>query len=895
MKHEPLPSHYDAGHAEATYAASWEAAKYAEGHPHAAGPAYSIVLPPPNVTGSLHMGHALNSTLQDVLVRYRRMDGDNVVWIPGLDHASIAVHWVIERQLRAQGQSRHDLGREKFLEQAWAFKEEMQAAITEQQKRLGISCDWSRLRFTLDEGPSAAVREAFVRLYEDGLIYRAERLVNWDPISQTSVSDLEVVHEENVVAELYAFAYPLTEGGGELVVATTRPETMLGDTAVAVHPNDGRYRHLIGKTLAHPFTGRAIPIIADAILVDPAFGTGAVKITPAHDFNDFAVGQRHQLPRVNILNLDGTLNACAGDLAGLDVPTARGRIKERLQALGLGRGSTKHRMNIGRSERSGAILEPMVSMQWYVRARPLAAPALASVQNKFARFVPTAWENTYFSWLKDIRDWCISRQLWWGHRVPAYFCNGCEHLHVAREAPTACERCGHESLRQDTDVLDTWFSSGLWPFSAQGWPMPSLDMATWYPTQVVVTSFDIIFFWVARMMMFGHYFTGHAPFKDIYIHALIRDANGDKMSKTKGNVVNPLAMIDRYGCDAFRFTLTAFAGQGRDVRWDESRAAGYQKFLNKIWQAFRFTAAQLPEDALVPQAEALSFGVFDRWIVARLGACVRRARAAWDGYKFNDGAQAIYSFVWDELCDWYLEIAKTTLYDQAAPAAAKDGIRRVLLDVFGGVARLLHPVSPFLAEELYQRLRERDPESPSHGANSAPSVMVAAYPKEMDYAVDGAAVQEADFIAHCVVAVRRLRAEFNVPAKEQVAVRVRGSAQAQGQLTAHARVLEVMARATVILHTRGELPAQAGLEVVQGCELCMPLEGVIDFAAESARLGKELGRVGQERGRIEAQLGRADFIARAPADIVADKRAQLAALSERQARLGDALTRLRRG
>jgi valyl-tRNA synthetase len=894
MKYDALPSHYDPAAAEATYRPQWEAAGYARGNPDAPGTPYSIVMPPPNVTGSLHMGHALNSTLQDVLIRYRRMAGDNVVCIPGLDHASIAVHWLIERKLRAEGKSRQDIGRKAFMELAWAFKKESEDAIVAQQKRLGVSCDWDRLCFTLDDGPSKGVQAAFVRLYEDGLIYRAERLVNWDPVTQTSVSDLEVVHDENVKSELYQFAYPLSDGSGELVVATTRPETMLGDTAVAVHPKDERYSHLIGQTVRHPLVDRAIPIIADGILVDPAFGTGAVKVTPAHDFNDFAVGQRHDLEIINLLNKDGTFNAHAGPFAGLDVPTARKQVKERLEALGLERGSEVHTMSVGRSERSGAILEPMISTQWYVRAKPLATPAMAAIQNKFSQFVPQAWENTYFSWLRDIRDWCISRQLWWGHRIPAYFCASCEHVHVALVAPDACEKCAHPHLNQDNDVLDTWFSSALWPFSTQGWPERTPELKAWFPTQVVVTSFDIIFFWVARMMMFSLYFTGSVPFKDIYIHALIRDAKGEKMSKTKGNVVNPLAMIDTYGLDAFRYTLVAFAGQGRDVRWDESRAAGYQKFLNKIWQAFRFTAAQLPEDTLVPPLAEVTLNVFDQWILTRLNVCVTKTRAALDQYKFNEAAAAIYAFVWDELCDWYLEIAKTTLYDDAAAAADKHAARRVLLDVFGTVARLLHPISPYLGEELYQRLRERDPMSPTHGRQAEASIMVAPYPTVQDHTAYEMAVREADFVAQTVVAVRRLRAEYNVPVKEQVTLYVRGSVTMQQWLQNHARVLAIMAKAQVKVHTEGELPAKAGLEVVQGCELCMPLEGLIDFAAEAARMDKELMRCDKDADKINAQLGRPDFLARAPQEIVADKNQQLAAIQERRARLMAAAERLRR-
>lgn len=900
MATRDLPQHYDPASAEARYRPQWEQAGYAKADPARPGKAFSVVLPPPNVTGSLHMGHALNGTLQDILARYRRMDGDNVAWTPGLDHASIAVHWLVEKELRAEGTDRRALGREKFLERAWAFKEKSAAAILRQQKRLALSCDWSRLCFTLDDGPSEAVREAFCRLYNDGLIYRAERLVNWDPVSQTTVSDLEVVHEENVRGTLYHFAYPLAEPEGEvaeLVVATTRPETMLGDTAVAVHPDDPRFRHLIGKTLRHPFSGQTLPIVGDATLVDVAFGTGAVKITPAHDFNDFAVGERHKLAVRNILNKDGTLSAACGEFAGLDVVKARKAVMEKLEAMGLARGEQPHRMSLGRSERSGAVVEPMLSTQWYVRAKPLARPAMAAVERKFTQFVPQTWENTYFSWLRDIRDWCISRQLWWGHRIPAYYCEACAHVHVATCAPEACETCGHKALRQDEDVLDTWFSSALWPFSTQGWPHADPYLARYYPTQTLVTSFDIIFFWVARMMMFGLYFTGNVPFADVYIHALIRDSKGEKMSKTKGNVVDPLVMCERYGLDAFRFTLAAFAGQGRDVRWDERRAEGYGKFINKIWQAFRFTCAQLPEGAAsVPAAEALSFAPFDLWLRARADEAVRATRAALDAYKFDQAAAAIYHFVWDELCDWYLEVAKTILYDETAAEGSKQAVRRSLLDAFGTLARLLHPFTPYFAEELYQELKTRDAAF-SAGAGAADSVMVAPFPKVGTEAADAAqraALAEAEFVAEVVTALRRIRAEFGVNPKQVVDVQLRPATDAQAhQARGGARILQILAKSTLsIVQDDAPVPPQAATDVCMGATLYVPLAGVIDVAAEQARLEKNVAKCTTDLGRIEAQLQRPDFVDRAPPAVVADKRAQAEALRQQRAELTAALARL---
>ncbi|MEQ1566574.1 MAG: valine--tRNA ligase, partial [Myxococcota bacterium] len=577
---EELPGAYDPHAAAKRWSAAWDEAKTYRADPAAAGEAYSIVIPPPNVTGNLHMGHALNNTLQDVLIRYKRMDGANVLWVPGTDHAGIATQWVVRRQLEAQGVDFRSLGREAFVEKVWAWKGVAGGNITEQLRRLGVSCDWSRERFTLDDDLQHAVTEHFVKLYEDGLIYRGQRLINWDPLDQTALSDLEVEHDEGVEAELWSFAYPIRaeDGGGEIVVATTRPETMLGDTAVAVHPDDPRYQHLIGKTVRHPIVDRAIPIIADAILVDPAFGTGVVKVTPAHDFNDFAVGKRHDLPMINLLNPDGTLNREGGPFAGITVAAAREAVKAKIEELGLFRGSQPHKMNLGRSQRSGAVVEPMLSTQWFVNMKPLATPAVAAVRNGYTRFVPAQWENTYYAWLTDIQDWCISRQLWWGHRIPAWYCRDCDHVTVSRTTPDTCAGCGSSALTQDDDVLDTWFSSALWPFSVFGWPAKTADFERYYPTSVLVTGFDIIFFWVARMMFAGLHLTGVAPFRDVYIHALVRDKNGDKMSKTKGNVVDPVEAIDKYGADAFRFTLVAFAAQGRDVLWDEKRVEGYQRF-----------------------------------------------------------------------------------------------------------------------------------------------------------------------------------------------------------------------------------------------------------------------------------------------------------------------------
>lgn len=882
MADTSIPNHYNAAQAAARFSSLWEQQGLYAADPDASGPAYSMIMPPPNVTGALHMGHALNATLQDVLIRYKRMDGFNTVWIPGVDHASIAVHWLVERALAKEGLDKHTLGREKFLERAQAFKEQSQAKIVEQFKTLGISCDWQRLAFTLDADRVKAVREAFVRLYEDGLIYRAERLVNWDPISQTTLSDLEVKHEENVLGELFAFAYKLQDGSGELIVATTRPETMLADTAVAVHPKDPRYAHLIGRTLKHPFSQREIPIVADGILVDPKFGTGAVKVTPAHDFNDFEVGQRHKLPMINMLNPDGTLAENCGDFAGLTVLQARVAVKEKLLELDLVRGQQEHRLSIGRSERSGAIVEPMLSTQWYVRTKPLARPSLAAVEHDATRFVPKNWENTYFSWLRDIRDWCISRQLWWGHRIPAWFCQDCEHVTVVREDPSACEGCQSTRIVQETDILDTWFSSALWPFSTMGWPRNTPDLARWYPTATLVTGFDIIFFWVARMMMFGQYFMGQAPFENVVLHALVRDAKGEKMSKTKGNVVNPLEMIERYGCDAFRFTLVAFAAQGRDVRWDDARTQGYQKFCNKIWQAFRFAMTHIQSAPKNPPKPSLS--VWDRWILEELRQTCGKVRDALDSFRFNDASAAIYTFVWDTFCDWYLEISKPTLYAEDVDPklqSQKQACRETLATVFETVAKLLHPMMPFLSEELW-----------THLPNTQGLVACATYPRMDDFVLDASAHREAHFVQNVVGCIRRIRAEFGVAPKDQIHVFVQGSETQMAVLQSHADVMLSLCKSVVQKAEQTSYP-HAATDSVANAEIFVPLAGLIDFELEGKRLQKELSKVEKEHERIVKQLARPDFLDRAPKDIVEEKRMQQQVATERMQSLTNALARLR--
>ncbi len=874
-----IPKYFDASLAYEKFYKAWEEAGCFEADPQAEGEPYSIVIPPPNVTGSLHMGHALNNTLQDVLIRYKRMDGYNTVWVPGTDHAGIATQWIVEKQLREEGLDRREMGREAFLERVWEWKEQSGGTIIHQLRRLGVSCDWSRERFTMDEGLSKAVREVFVRYYEDGIIYRAQRLINWDPYAQTALSNLEVENEEDFKTEIWSFAYPLTEpmqmeDGSlreEIVVATTRPETMLGDTAVAVHPDDPRYKGLVGKTVRHPFVDREIIIVADAELVDPEFGTGAVKITPAHDFNDFAVGQRHNLEMINIMNLDGTLNEEGGPFAGLDRFDAREAVKVKLTELGLDRGSKEHVMALPRSQRSGVPVEPMMSTQWFVRMEELAGPAIEAIETGRTKFVPKNWENTYFSWMRNIQDWCISRQLWWGHRIPAWFCGDCDQISVSRDDITSCQHCNSTNLHQDEDVLDTWFSSALWAFSTFGWPEDTESLKKYYPTSVLMTGFDIIFFWVARMMFSGLYFQDEVPFKDIYIHALVRDENGQKMSKTKGNVVDPLTEIDKIGVDAFRFTLVALAAQGRDILWNDKRAEGYVKFQNKVWQAFKFISMHIEGyDADAPK----ELGVYDKWILARLHAAVSSIRQAMDEYRFNDVASELYAFVWHEFCDWYLELSKGTLYN-STNQPAQQAAKHTLLTVFNAIVRLMHPIMPFLSEELWERL-----------PNTSGFVMMASYPKPEEFASNPESLEQVKFLQEVIVEVRRIRAEMELGNKVELILRSKQASKLFGQ----EQGLKDLCSVTSVVE--GEKAGVSSTFVVDGVTFFIPLEGVVDIEAEIARLTKKIEQVEKSIGRLNGRLSNKKYVDNAPAKIVQETRDALANEQDTHAKLLKARTEL---
>jgi valyl-tRNA synthetase len=861
---------YDPHAFEEKWYAEWVGKGYFHADPTSAKLPFSIVIPPPNVTGSLHMGHALNNTLQDVLVRYKRMDGYEALWMPGTDHAGIATQNVVERMLAAEGTTREAIGREAFVSRVWTWREESGGTIIRQLRRLGASCDWERERFTMDEGLSRAVREVFCRLYEEGLIYKADYIINWCPRCQTALSDLEVEHEDTQ-GNLWHLSYPFEDGSGEVVVATTRPETMLGDTAVAVHPDDERYKSVVGKTLILPVIGRRIPIIADTF-VDPAFGSGAVKVTPAHDPNDFAMGLRHKLEVVRVIGEDGSMAAAAGPAyAGLDRYECRKRLLKDLEASGTLLKTDKHAHAVGRCYRCQTVVEPLVSKQWFVKIEPLARTAIEAVKKGDTRIIPSQWEKTYFHWMENIRDWCISRQIWWGHRIPAFTCRSCGAVTVARENPAACSQCGHKYLDQETDVLDTWFSSGLWPFSTLGWPDETAELTKFYPTSVLVTGFDILFFWVARMMMMGLKFRGEVPFRDVYIHALVRDEQGQKMSKSKGNVIDPLEVIDEYGADAFRFALVAFAAQGRDVRLSKGRIEGYYRFANKIWNANRFAMMNLEDfDPAAPEIAPERLSAADRWILGRLAAATNEVRRSLDEYRFNDAASALYQFLWHEFCDWYVEMAKTSLYAKDDPDGRR-AAQQTLVRVLDAAFRLLHPFMPFLSEELWRRLPW-----PAWLGDREESLVIAAFPTGRGTVAADSGTERIERVKEAVTAVRNIRGEMNVPPSRRVTVVVQGDAAACGALEKEAKLIAALAGAESLrfLDPGAPKPPKSAAAVAAGVEILVPLEGVVDLAEEEKRLSKEVDRLAAEIERVEKKLSNPQFVDRAPEEVVAKERAK---------------------
>ncbi len=879
MTKNRLVSGYDPQAIEPAISESWLASDVFA--PRPAEESYCIVIPPPNVTGSLHMGHAFSYTLQDVLIRWQRMRGCQTLWQPGTDHAGIATQMVVERLLDERGEHRRDLGRERFLDRVWEWKEKSGGTIINQLKRLGASCDWSRERFTLDEGLSAAVREVFVRLYDEGLIYRGKRLVNWDPVLETAVSDLEVVYEEER-GHLWHVCYPLADDPAKhLIVATTRPETMLGDSAVAVHPEDARYQHLIGRQVHLPLTDRTIPVIADDY-VDPEFGTGCLKITPAHDFNDYDVGRRHGLAVINIF--DSRAHLLADDpipekYRGMERYEAREHVVADLDAAGVLHKIEEHVHKVGRGDRSHAVLEPYLTDQWFVDIKPLAAPAIKAVECGDIRFVPRHWEKTYFEWMHNIQDWCISRQLWWGHRIPAWFCAECDHITVSADMPERCSGCGGTSIRQDEDVLDTWFSSGLWPFSTLGWPQKTHELETFYPTNVLVTGFDIIFFWVARMIMLGLKFTGEVPFRHVYIHALIRDAAGQKMSKSKGNVIDPLAMIDRHGADALRFTLAHMATAGRDVKLDESRIEQNRNFMNKIWNAARFVFMNRgdakPDPDIAPAADV------NRWILHELDDCARGVDAALTDYRFNEAAACLYNFIWGIYCDWYIEAAKVALYGEDASARLETQV--TMLTALDGWLRLLHPFCPFISEALWKEL---------HG--EAACLVTAAWKRPG--APDAGAAAVAERMRHVwevVSAIRSIRGEMDVkPAKRIIAVIACGDA-VRTSLKSQAALICSLARLEKLRWLdAGEEVQGAAVAPLADATVFLPLAGLVDVEEELGRLGRQRAKLDKEIAKLETKLGNPKFRQNAPAEIVARVEAELDTLRDKAGEIEAAIGRL---
>lgn len=895
-----LSPQYDPSHIEPKWSQFWIDHQLYRADPSRSGEAYSVVIPPPNVTGVLHMGHALNSTLQDILVRYARMTGKNVLWVVGTDHAGIATQNVVERQLAEKSSSREALGREAFVERVWAWRKESGGKIVEQLKRLGASCDFTRERFTMDEGLSVAVREAFVKLYDDGLMTRAEHLINWCPRCQTALSDLEVEHEEKE-GSLWPMQYPIVGTDETITVATTRPETYLGDMAVAVNPDDERYRALIGRSVQLPMVERTIPIIADSA-VDPEFGTGAVKITPAHDFNDFEMGNRHNLPRLNILNKDGTLNAHAGPYAGKDRFRARKDIVAAFVESGRmdAEAIKKHVHQVGHCYRCRTVVEPYLSMQWFVKMKPLAETAIAKVRAGDTTFFPENWEKTYFQWLEGIRDWCVSRQIWWGHQIPAWYCKD-DHVTVSRETPSACTTCGDTALTQDKDVLDTWFSSSLWPFSTLGWPDPERLKEglfdRYYPTSVLVTAFDIIFFWVARMMMMGLYFTGRVPFRHVYIHALVRDKDGQKMSKSKGNVVDPLDMMAKYGTDAFRFTLAALAAQGRDIRLDEPRMEGYRNFINKIWNATRFVSryltldeagepAQTPFDWQAHQNDATAFAP-NHWIRSRLARCLTQVDTALATYAFNEAALATYHYFWDDYCAWYIEWIKPVLNDLEHPE--RNATLATAIAVLEASLRMLHPFIPFVTEEIWQALTQG-----CESESSNISISLARMPNASEFVYDAERVQIADRMIVITETIRRLRGENRLMPALKLHLDMQGPAL--HALKPYEAALKQMAGLlTVAYHdpADGFVPEKAALaDLGQGLTLAIPMQGMIDVDSELARLEKDKDKIQKDIQKIEAKFSNPSFIDRAPKDVVEKDQALLRELRERLEATDQIRTRL---
>ncbi|MGD2269173.1 MAG: valine--tRNA ligase [Desulfobacterales bacterium] len=882
MSSDLLDKAYQPHDVEKRWYAYWEEQDLFAASEENTSKSYSIVIPPPNVTGVLHMGHALNNTLQDILCRYRRLRGDNVLWMPGTDHAGIATQNVVEKQLAAQGTDRHRLGREKFIEAVWSWKDKYGSAIINQLKRLGASCDWKRERFTMDRGLSQAVRKVFVQLYQEGLIYRGDYIINWCHRCHTALADLEVEHED-IEGHLYYIRYPFENGNDAMVVATTRPETMLGDTAVAVNPHDSRYRHTASGSVILPLMDRRLPIIKDAY-VDTSFGTGALKITPAHDPNDFEIGARHGLASIKVIGDDGKMTAEAGKFSGIDRFECRKAVVAALEKQGLLEKIEPYRHSVGHCYRCKTIIEPNLSRQWFVKAKPLAVKATAAVDNGDTRIIPETWKNTYFEWMNNIKDWCISRQIWWGHQIPAWTCEACNELIVAMQTPKICPSCQGSKLAQETDVLDTWFSSALWPFSTMGWPEETPLLKIFYPTSVLVTAFDILFFWVARMMMMGIHFMGDVPFKDVYVHALIRDEAGKKMSKSSGNVIDPLTILEKYGTDAFRFTLAAFAAQGRDIKMSEKRVEGYRHFVNKIWNAARFAFMHLKTGP--GKVDWKNLALVDRWILSQLHSVTQAVSEALDTYRFNDAAAILYNYLWHEFCDWYLEAIKPVLYQKKGPE--KENTLAVLWWVLHDTLILLHPFMPFVTEEIWQQY-----------PGTEGSIMKAVFPSDNEDSPSKLSDHEAQttmrLITGLITAVRNIKGEMNIAPSQLLRVTVQTNDRATREtIEQHHDVVVNLARLqSLLVEAPGVKPAAAATSIVDHATVFVSLEGILDFEREAQRLEREIHKLTKELDPISRKLENQSFLDKAPEAVVEKVREKQERLLQRRRKLHANLDRIR--
>ncbi len=852
---------------------------------------FSMVIPPPNVTGSLHMGHALNNTLQDIVTRFKRMAGFNTLWVPGTDHAGIATQNVVEREIAKEGFNRETLGRDSFIKRVWEWKVQSGGTIIEQLKRLGASCDWSRERFTMDEGLSRAVREVFVRLYNEGLIYRDNYIINWCPRCKTALSDLEAEHEETG-GFLYHIKYPLADGGGYLTVATTRPETMFGDTAVAVNPDDERYKKYIGKHVILPIAEKKIPIIGDGY-VDTSFGTGVLKVTPAHDLNDFEIGKRHHLEIIKVMDDDGRMNENAVHYNGMDRFECRDKVIEELKQRGLLEKLEPYALGVGKCYRCKTIVEPSLSLQWFLKMKPLAAPAIEAVKDHRVRIIPEMWEKVYFEWMENIRDWCISRQIWWGHRIPVWYCDACNKMYVSATDLNKCETCDGV-LRQESDVLDTWFSSGLWPFTTLGWPEDTKDLKTYYPTSLLITGFDILFFWVARMIMMGLKFMGDVPFREVYIHALVRDAEGKKMSKSKGNVIDPLTVIDRYGTDAFRFSLTMLAAQGRDILLSEERIEGVRNFVNKIWNASRLSISLLENDTdTPPETDRLAF-LPDRWIRSRAQKVVRDVTESIDTYKFNEAATTLYNFIWREFCDWYLELIKPNLYGKVKifdNAKTRKELKRTLIDIL----KLMHPIMPFITEEIYQKLPDnplRFPPLEERGEEGFESIMVSVFPVFDDVETDEESESKMDIIMGIIDVIRNIRGETGIAPNVKIETIIRANGYAP-LLQEYGFYIKELARVENLSFTTEHAPDKSAIGIYKGVEVFVPIKGLIDVPVELARIEKELAKIDGELEKLFNKLNNASFREKAPEDVIEKNELNYKTLQEKRTKLTASKTMLK--